>query len=183
MGVIFVAGTYGVGKSTLCNALSRELHIPAYSAGDLISSVNGESYGANKVVTDKDHNQQILSQQISHLLITNSKILLAGHFCIFGTENCIEILPSDVFHDLYIEKILLLEADVTTIQSHLKSRDQKNYLEHDLLSLKEAERNMAYSVATDIGCPIYVHNMMFNDSDIQKCFAVIKGEEHYESIT
>jgi len=41
MGTIFVAGIYGVGKSTLCANLSKELKIPTYSAGDLISSVNG----------------------------------------------------------------------------------------------------------------------------------------------
>ena len=35
-GVIFVAGIYGVGKSTLCEKLSKELKIPFYSSGDLI---------------------------------------------------------------------------------------------------------------------------------------------------
>ena len=34
MGTIFVAGTYGVGKSTLCNKLSTALKIPDFSAGD-----------------------------------------------------------------------------------------------------------------------------------------------------
>ena len=43
-GVIFVAGIYGVGKSTLCEKLSKELKIPFYSSGDLISKVNGELY-------------------------------------------------------------------------------------------------------------------------------------------
>lgn len=38
MGTIFVAGTYGVGKSTLCNKLSTALKIPDFSAGDLISA-------------------------------------------------------------------------------------------------------------------------------------------------
>ena len=40
MGTIFIAGSYGVGKSTLCKALSNVLDVPAYSAGDLISNVN-----------------------------------------------------------------------------------------------------------------------------------------------
>ena len=50
MGTIFVAGSYGVGKSTLCNAMSKVLTIPTYSAGDLISNINGEKYGENKTV-------------------------------------------------------------------------------------------------------------------------------------
>mgnify|MGYP003308010611 CR=1 FL=1 len=48
-GIIFVAGTYGVGKSTLCDKLSERLNIPSYSSGDLISEINGETYGANKL--------------------------------------------------------------------------------------------------------------------------------------
>ena len=59
-GIIFVAGTYGVGKSTLCDKLSKKLNIPSYSSGDLISEINGEIYGANKVVKDKTANQNIL---------------------------------------------------------------------------------------------------------------------------
>ena len=46
--VIFIAGTYGVGKSTLCSSLSKELNIPSFSAGDLISRV---SYDVDVVTT------------------------------------------------------------------------------------------------------------------------------------
>lgn len=58
--VIFVAGVYGVGKSTLCNKLSSVTGIPAFSAGDLISDINGETYEKNKVVKDAKSNQDIL---------------------------------------------------------------------------------------------------------------------------
>ena len=77
MGMIFVAGTYGVGKSTLCNKLSTALKIPDFSAGDLISAVNGETYGANKVVRDKDANQNILASQVKQLLKSTGVSLLA----------------------------------------------------------------------------------------------------------
>jgi len=42
MGTYFLAGIYGVGKSTIGEKLSTVLDIPFYSAGDLISQVNGE---------------------------------------------------------------------------------------------------------------------------------------------
>ena len=105
MGTIFVAGIYGVGKSTLCDTLSKELKIPAYSAGDLISSVNGERYGANKAVTDKISNQVILSMQVQKLLEVTPQILLAGHFCIFDKNNGVDYLPEIIFLDLNIERI------------------------------------------------------------------------------
>lgn len=47
-GIIFVAGIYGVGKSTLCERLGLSIGVPCYSAGDLISALNGETYGRNK---------------------------------------------------------------------------------------------------------------------------------------
>lgn len=52
-GIILVAGIYGVGKSTLCERLSLSIGIPCYSAGDLISALNGETYGRNKTVVNK----------------------------------------------------------------------------------------------------------------------------------
>ena len=110
MGTIFVAGTYGVGKSTLCNKLSTALKIPDFSAGDLISAVNGETYGANKVVRDKDANQNILASQVKQLLKSTPSIILAGHFCIFDINGNVDTLPSSVFYDLEIETILLLEC-------------------------------------------------------------------------
>ena len=119
MGTIFVAGTYGVGKSTLCNKLSTALKIPDFSAGDLISAVNGETYGANKVVRDKDANQNILASQVKQLLKSTPSIILAGHFCIFDINGNVDILPSRVFYDLEIETILLLEASSSQIIKNL----------------------------------------------------------------
>ena len=55
-GIIFVAGIYGVGKSTLCERLSISIGIPCYSAGDLISAINGEIYG-RKTANDQIDNQ------------------------------------------------------------------------------------------------------------------------------
>lgn len=128
MGTIFVAGTYGVGKSTLCNKLSTALIIPDFSAGDLISAVNGETYGANKAVRDKDANQNILASQVKQLLKSTPSIILAGHFCIFDINGNVDTLPSSVFYDLEIETILLLEASSSQIIKNLSVRDKKSIL-------------------------------------------------------
>lgn len=100
LGMIFIAGPYGVGKSTLCNALSKILRIPAYSAGDLISNINGEQYGANKAVQDKDANQDILAAEVKNILEQCPAILLAGHFCIFDKLNRVEKLPHSIFEKI-----------------------------------------------------------------------------------
>ena len=85
--VIFISGVYGVGKSTLCSKLSSMTGIPAFSAGDLISEINGEVYGRNKVVKDAKSNQDILISAVDTKLKEYSRFLLAGHFCIVDRYN------------------------------------------------------------------------------------------------
>lgn len=176
MGTVFVAGSYGVGKSTLCNALSKTLTIPAYSAGDLISNVNGEQYGANKAVKNKDANQNILAIEVKKKLEQYPTILLAGHFCIFDKLNCVEKLPSSIFEKISIEQILLLEADPVRILSNLSIRDKKKYeLSHIELLLKE-ERRAAEAISQRCSCSLHIHQMVFDGSDLRKCCELINAE-------
>lgn len=102
--VIFVAGVYGVGKSTLCNKLSSATGIPAFSAGDLISYINGETYGRIKVVKDAKSNQNILISAVDATLEKCPHFLLAGHFCIVDKDNEVELLPEYVFSREHITK-------------------------------------------------------------------------------
>lgn len=174
MGTIFVAGTYGVGKSTLCTKLAELLGIRYFSAGDLISAVNGESYGANKVVKNKVINQSILALQVRQLLNEDSKIILAGHFCIFGANGSIDYLPEGVFSDLEIEIIILLEAPVSQIVKNLSMRDKKDYSENQILLLQKAEYEKACKISKSINCNLYVHNMLFDETDVTSCLSYIK---------
>ena len=165
MGVLFLAGIYGVGKSTLGETLSQRQGIPFYSAGDLISQVNGEIYGANKIVADKVGNQYILAIQIERLLKQYDRILLAGHFCIVNKRGEVDCLPQDTFKKLHLNKIILLEAEEEQILDHLRSRDAKYYSPELVTALRQAEREMAYAVSTELNCPIATHCMTYSPTD------------------
>lgn len=177
MGTIFVAGTYGVGKSTLCTKLAKSLEIPDFSAGDLISAVNGESYGANKVVGNKNVNQSILALQVKQLLKVNPKIILAGHFCIFDANGNVDYLPNSVFYDLEIEIILLLEAPISRIVKNLSIRDKKDYSENQILLLQKAEYEKAHKISAGINCNLYVHHMLFDETDVTSCLSHIERSQ------
>ena len=176
VGTIFIAGSYGVGKSTLCGMLSSVLGIPAYSAGDLISNINGEKYGANKVVQNKDKNQDILAIEVKKKLQQHPTILLAGHFCIFNKLNQVEKLPNSVFRELSIEQILLLEADPERIILNLSVRDQKKYERKQIEMLLKEERNAAEFVSKQCDCSLYIYQMSFSKSDLQKCCEFLTAE-------
>ncbi|MEG0835768.1 MAG: ATP-binding protein [Christensenellaceae bacterium] len=163
---IFVAGVYGTGKSTMCSALSERVRIPAFSAGDLISTINGERYGANKAVVDKDGNQILLAKRVRELHHEHGEIILAGHFCIFDTANRVEVLPESVYSALNITRIILLETDVQTIIAHLRRRDKKNYLEENISTLIEREHEQSEKISKQLKCPFDTCKMTFTDKDL-----------------
>lgn len=166
MGVLFLAGIYGVGKSTLGETLSQRQGIPFYSAGDLISQVNGEIYGANKIVADKVGNQDILAIQIDRLLKQYDRILLAGHFCIVNKHGEVDCLPQEAFKNLHLDKIILLEAEEEQVLDHLRVRDAKKYSPELVAALMQTEREMAYAVSAELNCPIATHCMTYSSTDV-----------------
>ncbi len=174
---IFVAGVYGTGKSTICSALSKRLNIPAFSAGDLISAVNGEQYGANKSVVDKDINQVLLAERVQELNSKNKQIILAGHFCIFNAQDCVEILPESVYSALNVTHIVLLEADVQDIISNLRRRDGKDYSEKSVTALMEKEREQSERISKQLKCPLYICKMTFTDRDLDSVVSFLCGGE------
>lgn len=162
---IFIAGVYGTGKSTMGSALSERLHIPAFSASDLISAVNGEQYGANKAVADKDGNQVLLADRVQELNHENGRIILAGHFCIFNADNGVEVLPESVYSALNVTRIVLLEADIQTIVANLRYRDGKDYSEESVSMLIEKEREQSKRISKQLKCPLDIYKMTFTDRD------------------
>lgn len=174
---IFIAGVYGTGKSTMCSALSKMLHIPAFSAGDLISSINGEKYGANKAVTDKDGNQALLVERVQQLFKKYERIILAGHFCIFNANAGIEILPESVYHALSISQIILLETNSQTIISNLRRRDGMAYSLKSISKLIEKEREQSERISEQLNCPLSIYQMTFTDQDVQQIALLISQGE------
>lgn len=174
-GIIFVAGTYGVGKSTLCDKLSKKLNIPSYSSGDLISEINGEIYGANKVVKDKTANQNILISAVKRKLSLNPVFMLAGHFCIFNKSGEVELLPEFVYKEMPISKLILLETEIDTIINNIRSRDNKLYSLDAIKSLILTERKQAEIISEQLNLPLYVHKMNFDQTDVEKISDIIQG--------
>ena len=174
--VIFIAGIYGVGKSTLCDGLKEKFNISSFSAGDLISEINGETYGKNKVVKDKDKNQKILITAVKKKLEEQSTFLLAGHFCIFNKNCDVEVIPDFVFKEIPISKIILLEADVQKIVDNIKRRDSKAYGIDAVERLGLAERAQAENISALLGVPLYIHQMQFTQKDVEEVSTIINGE-------
>ena len=94
--ILFVAGVYGVGKTTLCEVISQSFNIPSFSASELISEKNNEVYGDNKYVIDSNRNQDILIEQVNK--INEDSFILNGNFCLKAKNEKIILLEEDVFN-------------------------------------------------------------------------------------
>ena len=149
--IIFVAGIYGVGKTTLCEKLSNVLKISSYSASDLISKQNNELYGINKYVADSDKNQDILINQVS--MIKDNIFILNGHFCLKAPNNNIILLKDDVFKQLSLSVIILIEASPHDVIQNLHTRDQRNYDFNYIERLLMREKNQAIHISKKYNIP------------------------------
>lgn len=174
MSTIFLAGIFGVGKSTLGLKVSAQTGIPFHSAGDLISHVNGEQYGANKSVANKNMNQTILIDAVAQLLRGADRILLAGHFYIINKEGELDKLPNCVFDKLEIEKIILIEAEYYSIISNLIDRDKKEYSVKLIQDLMLQEHQAAILTAERLSCPLVIHYMKYSNEDVLEVAAELK---------
>lgn len=174
---IFIAGVYGTGKSTLCSALSARLSVLAFSAGDLISAINGEQYGSNKAVTNKDNNQVLLAARVRELNRKYKRIILAGHFCIFNSDNGIEVLPESVYSALNISQVILLEANVQKILEHLHRRDGKDYPAGSISTLLIKEREQSERIAKQLNCPLDIYKMTFTEEDTDYIASLLTEED------
>ena len=172
-GLIFLAGIFGVGKSTLAVNLSRKLNIPEFSASDLISKSNNELYGANKFVKDASDNQNILVHEVQNLLTQNTSILLAGHFCIFNKDYSVNILPSTFFEQVTIKQIILLKANVSRIMQNLLRRDGNNYNMNNLEQLQNAEILQAAKISNENHIPLVIYDMLFTNEDVTNIINLI----------
>lgn len=172
--VIFVSGVYGVGKSTLCNKLSKKCAINFYSAGDIISDINGEIYGANKQVKNKEYNQEILIKRISEKLQKEELIILAGHFCILGNDGQVEQLPVHTYSKLQLSSIILLEAISEMIVQNLSSRDGKKYSVEQIEEFLGTEKDCALRIAKDLNIHLFTYEMKFSNKDIEEVYLFLK---------
>lgn len=173
-GVIYIAGVYGVGKSTLCEKISRLTNLPFYSAGDLISEQVGETYGENKKVRNKEHNQDVLIECINKKMIEVPTLIMAGHFCILGNDNRPEELPIFVYERMSISSIVLLEAEACEIIRNLEKRDNRKYSKELIDDFIKRERKYAIRISKILKVPLKIYSMLFSDDDAKNILDFIR---------
>lgn len=175
MAVLFVAGSYGVGKSTIAEMLSKRMSIPCYSASDLISRENGEQYTINKSVHDKSQNQIILLRAVREIVSDNPDIILVGHFCIFSKNKKVDFLPDFVYSKMNIKLILLMYASAEQISKNLTRRGGNDYSIEQIKQLITLEDNACKIISKKYNYPFRKYQMRYDGFDIDRIVPLIKN--------
>ena len=157
MGLIFVAGVHGVGKTACCLKSSAETSVPHYSASEIIKREKISAIqGASKMVQDVPANQELLIQGIEKLNHQGcSRFLLDGHLTIINAKREIEKIPVEVFARLNLEAIVVYYDDPLQICSRLKERDGIEFQVDDVSLHQAAELAYAQVVALDLKIPLH----------------------------
>ncbi len=145
---VFLAGAHGVGKSYLGARAAASAGYVSVSASKLINEERQEvTWTVDKRVTDADANQQALITAVRRRNNAGDRLLIDGHFVLFGTDCEIIKLDTDVFAGLNLAHIILVETSVQTAFERSRNRGT-NYRSHDDVSrMMQAEQAHAKAVA------------------------------------
>ncbi|PLV53274.1 ATP-binding protein [Erwinia sp. B116] len=140
--IVMVAGVYGVGKSTVCNKLSKDLMIDFFSASELIRSEKGSiTWGKDKKTDEISSNQHYLINAISRML--DDDFLLDGHFCLLDKEGLVKRIEFDIIRELNIGAVLFLQENPEIICKRLMDRDKIYWDEEVIEKMQKVEGEQA----------------------------------------
>lgn len=114
---IMLLGVHGVGKSFLL----KQLNYKSVSASELIREYKESDQ--KKRVKDISGNQSLLLNSIISKDLLAKEYILDGHCCLFDEEQNICLVEMEVFNNLGLCGIIVLEEDVDIICQRLKDRD------------------------------------------------------------
>lgn len=153
---IFVAGIHGVGKTYLCEKYVKDKDVVHASASKLIrEELASANWNSNKQVADIDKNQEALISAVERHHASGKVLLLDGHFVLKDSSGKLIQIEIEVFRDLRLHGVILIEADVELVQERIKLRDNVLPL-GDLAAFSRAERMQAELVCTSLNIPLRI---------------------------
>lgn len=152
---IFVGGIHGVGKTYLGAPAAKSLGLRHTTASQLIREERGlQSWGEDKRVDGIDQNQIALIAATTRLLGSGQRLLLDGHFVLREAQGSFTRIDVQVFRELRLSALLLLDADIDVVMDRLKNRGDHSWSRSELLQLAEYEQGHARQVADELSLPL-----------------------------
>ena len=159
MGITFVGGVHGVGKTTACTRVASACGLKHVSASALIKAEKASAIAiAGKLVVDVANNQELLVIALAKEVALNPKqtLLLDGHFVLRDSGHVLHRLPVELFTRLGITSLICLQRAPADIASRMAARDQTSVNAVDVAEMQSAEIQHARGVASELSLPLVV---------------------------
>jgi adenylate kinase len=154
--VIFIGGIHGVGKSTICQHVCRELNMEYLSASEVLKWEDINEDEKNKKVEDIPFTQNRLITGLKNTLQKDKNYLLDGHYCLLNKDNEVENISLDTFTQINPRILVLILGEITDIKKRLEIRDNKLY-EYKLLEhLQNSELDYAKYLSEILNVPLHI---------------------------
>ncbi|MEP7264849.1 MAG: ATP-binding protein [Bacteroidota bacterium] len=149
--IAFIGGIHGVGKSTVCNKICKELDLHYLAASDLINWKKISENINNKKVENISTTQDLLIIGLSNTIKKNKSYLLDGHYCLLNGKNEIINVPLNTFEKIKAVSLNLIIGNIEEIKDRLEDRDNRVY-DLDLLNrMQESELYYAKKLSKTLG--------------------------------
>lgn len=152
---VFLGGIHGVGKTTLCNNIFKELGYQCVTASSLIKDY-GFRIRTDKQVKSISDNQKALIEQLSIEKHNHNKLLLDGHFSLVNSQQEIECIELDVFQSMSPDQLILITANPEIIAQRLENRDSHKWDALFIKIFQEVEEKHARYISKELNIPLQV---------------------------
>lgn len=156
MGVIFIAGVFAVGKTTLCNQVNALTGIPHFTASGLIKAEKANAISkTDKKVINVENNQQLLIKGLQRVIADQGcRLMLDGHFTLPNVTGQIEPVSLSVFEELQLAKVVLLHDEPAQIASRFNARDGKEITVEEVREHQDKEISHANNICEKLNIPL-----------------------------
>lgn len=175
MGIVFIGGVHGVGKSTFCKHIAEHTGMQWLTASALIKAEKQSAIAVgSKSVVDPIGNQELLLRGIhNYMRPDQGGVLLDGHFTLLNAAGEIVSIDTDVFFRLGLKRIIVLLDDAAAICRRLRERDGQDRSISETSAHQDAEIKQASDVATKLCIPV-LHINALDANDFEKAVELLR---------
>lgn len=154
--IAFIGGIHGVGKSTICRHICRELKLVCLSASELLKWEDINEDAKNKKVKDIPDTQNRLILGLNNTVQKGKNYLLDGHYCLLNSNSEIVNVPLETFEKINPFLLNLILGDISEIKKRLEARDSKPYNYALLERLQNEELTYAKYLSKTLGITLNI---------------------------
>jgi adenylate kinase len=152
--IAFIGGIHGVGKSTVCSLVCKELNLGYLSASELLRWKELVENPKAKTVENIPSTQERLIKGLEAHVEKGGSYLLDGHYCLLNGSGEITNVPIETFQQINPLSLHIVIGDPSEVKRRLESRDNISYDLELLRMLHQQELQYAQELSTTLSVPL-----------------------------